>query len=103
MSCPLDALATDGTATFTFDATVDPAVETGTELAGTATLVSPFDPSLGDNTATATATVVVPVDLGSLAATGPSRLPTLPMGLALLAAAIAGLAVARRSRMVARR
>ncbi|MGI8776056.1 MAG: hypothetical protein ACR2LJ_01380 [Acidimicrobiales bacterium] len=104
VSCPLADLATDASASFTFDATIDPSVESGTELASTANVVSPFDPSLGDNTATATATVVVPVvDLGSLAATGPTRLPTLPVGLALLAAATAGLAVTRRSGMVARR
>jgi uncharacterized repeat protein (TIGR01451 family) len=104
VSCPLTDLATDQTASFTFDATVDSSVESGTELASTATVVGPFDAALDDNTATASVTAVVPVtDLGNLAATGSPRLPTLPIGLGLLAAAVAGLALTRRSRLIARR
>jgi len=104
VSCPLTDLATDQTASFTFDATVDSSVESGTELASTATVVSPFDAAPDDNTATASVTAVVPVtDLGNLAATGSPRLPTLPIGLALLTAAVAGLALTRRSRLIARR
>ncbi len=100
VSCSISDMAKGDRQVFTFDAVVDPAAESGTELISTALVTSPFDISQADNTATATATVVVPPPppiVGNLAATGPVHWPTLPAGLALLAAAMAGLGLARRS------
>ncbi len=102
VSCPLADLAKGERRSFTFDATVAPSLEGGTQLVSTAEVVSPFDVSLADNTATATATVVVPPPppiVGNLAATGPSRLPSLPVGAALMAMALFGLAMTRRCRL----
>ncbi len=101
VSCPLADVAKGERRIFTFDAVVDPAAESGLELVSTADVISPFDVSLADNTATARAIVVVPPPppiVGNLAATGTSRLPTLPFGLALMAAAMIGLTMSRRCR-----
>ncbi|MDQ6798900.1 MAG: hypothetical protein M3011_12960 [Actinomycetota bacterium] len=80
---------------------MDPAADSGAELISSATVISPFDVALADNTAQATAIVVAPPPppiVGSLAATGTSRWPALPAGLALMAVAMVGLAMTRRSR-----
>ncbi len=101
VSCPLPDMAKGERRDFTFDAVVDPAAQSGDQLVSTATVISPFDVSLTDNTATATATVVVPPPppvAGALAATGPSRVPSLPVGTALMATALFGLALTRRFR-----
>jgi len=103
VSCPLSDLAKGERRSFAVDVTVDPAAQSGTELVSTATVISPFDVSLADNTAAATAIVVVPPPppvVATLAATGAMNGPVLPVGLALMSAAMVGLATTRRSQVI---
>lgn len=103
LSCPLSDMAPAEQRSFTFEATVDTDAEPGTDLVTTATVTAPFDVNLANNTALSTVTVLIPPPaVDQLAATGSSGWPTLPIGMALLGAALMGLTVARRSQVTSR-